>query len=218
MQIEKQAEMSEEMRRYVIGKRYEVERIADAQIRFTEPTRASKFGRMRERLAEEYSITPGVIFHYWMYARAIDVIAKAAPEFHELIMSGELKVTQGKVIELGKSSPERIRLYGAELMQNPAAYWGFVNAKGELIHKTPNSVMLAQMQLGAIKEMPKHDPDAEIMSLALTIPSWAGSMNRVYNTTKFDELSDDAKKKIACELDRFCEAIDKLYFAIEEVE
>ena len=45
-----------------------------------------------KRLGKEYRIAPATVRRFIEYANALDAIAKAAPEFHRKIMSGELKV------------------------------------------------------------------------------------------------------------------------------
>ena len=44
--------------------------------------------------------------------------------------------------------------------------------------------------------MPKYDPDAEISSLALTIPSWISSIIRVYNTAEIATTTHAARLQL----------------------
>lgn len=52
----------------------------------------------------------------------------------------------------------------------------------------------------SVKNLPTPDPDAEVSSLALTIPTWVNSIRRKCNATNFDEVSLDAKSKLEAEL------------------
>jgi len=52
----------------------------------------------------------------------------------------------------------------------------------------------------SVKDMPVFDPDAAVIGLTLTIPSWAGSMDRVVNTTNLNVVSAGAKKRLASAL------------------
>lgn len=56
--------------------------------------------------------------------------------------------------------------------------------------------------LGAIKEMPAYDPDAEVASLALTIPSWVDSMQRTEKASDYHKISNRGRNQLICELDR----------------
>lgn len=52
----------------------------------------------------------------------------------------------------------------------------------------------------SVKDMPGYDPDAEIASLTLTIPSWRGSIQRVMDSTDFEAISDKAQDDAGREL------------------
>ena len=55
-------------------------------------------------------------------------------------------------------------------------------------------------QKPSVKDMPKFDPDAASVELILTIPSWAGSINRVKNDTDLTIISQKAKKRLTSAL------------------
>ena len=63
-----------------------------------------------------------------------------------------------------------------------------------------------------IRKLPKYDPDAEISSLTLTIPSWVSSIHRTCSNAPFDNISDGAKYKLRCQLFELKNAI----FTIEK--
>lgn len=48
----------------------------------------------------------------------------------------------------------------------------------------------------AIKQMPKYDPDAELSSLSLTIPTWISSMKRASSNTDFSLVSNEAMLRL----------------------
>jgi len=224
--------ISDETRRYLIGKRHDMEKRIGVYKNAhgvnqhtrnevwtqndTKPSFYETAKRTRERLGREYDIAPATVQRFSLYARAIDLIAKVSPEFHEKIMSGQLKVTQGGVVKIARLSPSEIRRIGEELIENPNAYMGYTNERGKMRRNTPNKVQLELMNIGAIKEMPEYDPDAEIQSLAFTIPSWVSSINRVREAAKFPEISSNAREKIKVALDELKAAIDTIVSAIEE--
>ena len=64
--------------------------------------------------------------------------------------------------------------------------------------------------------MPKYDPDAEIMSLALTIPSWKSSIERVQDKADLTCSSEKARNKLLKELTVLSQTIDILSSYIKE--
>ena len=45
----------------------------------------------------------------------------------------------------------------------------------------------------SVKDMPQYDPDAEVSSLTLTIPSWQSSIERTKKTADLSGISDKAR-------------------------
>ena len=52
----------------------------------------------------------------------------------------------------------------------------------------------------SIRNLPQFDPDAEIASLTLTIPSWISSTERVLRVSDFKMASNTAKNKLKYQL------------------
>jgi hypothetical protein len=69
---------------------------------------------------------------------------------------------------------------------------------------------------GSVKDMPAYDPDAEIYSLALTIPSWVGSIDRVRSATHFDEISEAARCGLEAELDNLQTIVNSMISTLKE--
>ena len=63
--------------------------------------------------------------------------------------------------------------------------------------------------------MPKYDPDMEISGLALTIPTWMGSIARAERKTDMSLATDHAKKKLAVSLMQLEEQIQKTLEALK---
>ena len=64
--------------------------------------------------------------------------------------------------------------------------------------------------------MPKFDPDAELSSLSLTIPSWCSSIERVMNVTDFQRSSKEGKKRLKIQLSNLMTVINKITKILEE--
>ena len=69
-------------------------------------------------------------------------------------------------------------------------------------------VMTTAQFTGTIKDMPIYDPDGEVCSLALTIPSWIGSIIRTQSVSDFKKVSESAGAKLIYELDRLVYTVE----------
>ena len=58
----------------------------------------------------------------------------------------------------------------------------------------------SSVSIPSIRNLPQFDPDAEIASLTLTIPSWNSSIERVLKVSDFKIASDTAKNKLKYQL------------------
>lgn len=67
----------------------------------------------------------------------------------------------------------------------------------------------------SVKDMPAFDPDAEINSLTLTIPSWIQSLNRTRSTEKLSLITEGGRTKLKNELRHLISVASKLDSALE---
>ena len=67
-----------------------------------------------------------------------------------------------------------------------------------------------------IKEMPEYDPNAELVSLSFTIPSWIESLDRVLSLSKYKTATVDVKNKVKKELHNLEFSIGTMLLALEE--
>ncbi len=83
--------------------------------------------------------------------------------------------------------------------------------------------MIRQARYGAVsvqpsvKDMPAFDPDSEVASLSLTIPSWNSSIDRIFTKTNLHVISDKARTQLRTELLALRDSVDIVLLAIEEV-
>ena len=68
----------------------------------------------------------------------------------------------------------------------------------------------------SVKTPPAYDPDAETQSLALTIPSWIGSISRVHSVTDFSQISSHVRHNLKNELSSLKAIIETMMSAIKE--
>ncbi len=71
--------------------------------------------------------------------------------------------------------------------------------------------------LPLIKVTPKHDPDAEITGLTLTVPSWVSSIERARKLANMSAASADAKSRLEKALLSLQEKVSEILSDIREV-
>lgn len=205
--------------RYLIGKRYNADIIigthnAVGTDQFKEHTRRelskgkklyeSSAGQTKKRLAGEYHLNRCSITRYSMYAQAIDYIASIKLEEVNQILAGKVKIPMETVIKCyGKSENEVTKLLSTSGESICVKKSGFAKEK--------------DIKSTTIKDMPVFDPDAEINSLALTIPSWISSIERTRSTAKFSMLTSKGRNQLEQELFQLWRATQIMIDALKEV-
>ena len=226
--------ITNETRRYLIGKRYEMEKILGAHNAAGTNQYTRKEGnpkmltnqsfdetacRTRERLGNEYNISFATVGRYGAYANAIDSLAKAEPELTPKILSGKIKITHDKVVELSRLPSTDIKQVSTRLSQESEKPIGFSNTRGIFPHeKAAHKPQLPRIPVGSVKDMPDYDPDAPVLSLAFTIPSWVSSINRTCKSADMIAITNDARSRLEKELTNLNSAVDTILQAIREVK
>ena len=218
--------ITEEMRRYLIGKRYETEKILGAHNAVSANRYTRKeirtdhspepFGvttrQTKERLGEEYHISHHTVSYYGQYSRALDILWRVVPEFTQKILSGEVKISHRNIVGISQFSEQDIMQLRQLTFNDIGTINKYVNMSSFLpkksIQQTPSI-----MPVGSIKDMPSYDPDAEISSLTFTIPSWISSINRACTADLYN-ITDDARSKLQKELIELKKAIDTMFAAL----
>lgn len=205
--------ISAETRKYLIGKRYQMEkqllRNPNGKNQYAKLYKENE-GLKEEReknhrsvtaikLGKEYQLGYRTVMDYGSYAKSLDVIEQKEPGFTEKILNGEIKIGQKTLRNLAKISPN-IRKIETHIVKKPRIQ---LPKTKEIEHKV------------TIKDMPKYDPDAEVVSLSYTIPSWSSSIDRVLGKVEFTNISDDAKAKLKTELEKLDFSVKTLLMAME---
>lgn len=245
--------LSDEMRKYLIGKRYEIEkdirrinnrpiwepikkqdgtelsaqdlydaggRLRDYRARMKNPT--------AERIGADYHISHGTVEKYGRYSRAVDTISEVSPELAPQILEGSLKVSHDNLIALSKLDSQNMHRYARQLQAPPdGPYLRYMDSRKRLsgmaspTGSPPSSLTKPrQPQIPihtGIKNMPEHNPDAEVTGLTLTVPSWGSSIYRVLNQSDLRSTTPQARDKLVVALSELQKAIEALLKAIEGV-
>lgn len=214
--------ISEETRRYLIGKRYEIEKKlgarnilgknqhyekeVSAKI-YHKPQIQETKGLTAERIAKEYNLSQATVRKYGSYAKSIDTLAKKEPELIPKILTGKVKISHDNISKLSKQPFEVVNNIKTQLKNNDNNFMSYSKARKVIPVKTEQKT---------VKDMPAYDPDAEIVSLSLTIPSWVGSINRTLRIADIDKTSVKAREKLQNELKQLKYTIDVMLLAVEE--
>lgn len=199
--------ISEETRKYLIGKRYINEKIINKNPKgnnqFTKHTNNKSTEKQptttmitATRLGKEYKVSSRTIVEYAKYANSIDVLEENEPELVSKVLSGDIKISQDNIrrLSIDKSpTKEKIKKH----LETQQKY-----------RKEPPTNK-------SIKDMPEYDPDAEISSITYTIPSWISSINRLISTD-FSKSTLNAKSKLVDELNNLMFSIETIKIAIGE--
>ena len=210
--------ISDETRRYLIGKRYEAEKILGTKNPFGQNQHSKKEvnGRLGHKpqtqeyqritavtLGDEYNINERTVRQYGNYARAMDVLAEKEPGLIPEVLSGKVKISYNTISKLTNLPVQKTK-----------------NVKNKLNNNNFNSKLKkdisAKKEKITVKDMPIYDPDSEISSLTLTIPSWVSSINRTLSIADFNKISDKAKIKLQSELNNLEYTVDAMLLAVEE--
>jgi hypothetical protein len=223
--------ITEETRKYLIGKRYEIEKMLGAHNaagtnQYTkkevgakmlpEPLFGATAGRTRERLSEEYNISHASILNYEKYTQALDSLSKVVPELVPKILASDVKISLENTIALSRLSGQEVRRLSQLVTDDTTE---FVSDLRKVLQKNQGSAEKNPLPVpvGLVKEMPAYDPDAEISSLTFTIPSWISSINRARSAADLSDITDNARNKLEKELIELKETINNMLLAIKEV-
>lgn len=218
-------DIPEKMRQYLIGKRFLVEKALGAHE--AAKGRRSAASEMTttvivdnnpydatatktcERLGLEYHISFVTVRKYGIFAGILDYIRSKEPALADKILSGKIRISHEHLVEISQLTPtefNRMTRYFLKTTDRRPTYIKF-RATLEENHRKESVVTTAPLT-GTIKDMPIYDPDGEVCSLALTIPSWIGSINRTQSVSDFTKVSESAGAKLIYELDRLVYTVE----------
>lgn len=119
-------------------------------------------------------------------------------------------------MELAKLSPEELKRVNRRIDRSSAPFVQYKNTRSIISDKRHDPEPATEVPQPSVKDMPAFDPDAEVSSLALTIPSWSSSIKRTHTTANLSIISPYAKKRLLSALETLEASIDELRCAIKE--
>ena len=217
-------DIPEEMRKYLLGKRsiteatlgaHKMAQLGQRKIKNIKDTSSvvkyeSTHTGTRQRLGKEYGMSFGTIRKYELYTQMLDRLYVYFPNEIDGVLKGDYKLSMLKLEKLASLPDSEIKTIFPLILSGDDHSIGkqFFQNKSDL-----QSIPVATPAF-SIKDMPAYDPDAEISSLALTIPSWASSIRRVTNTVDVSTTSPEARKKLRQALNDLKLTSDEILYLI----
>lgn len=220
--------LPQEMRKYLIGKQSLAERENNLQQLKTLGTSAGQHALsltklayynslktvVGERIGKEYNLTYTTVSRYANYAKALDYMRNICLRFVNEHLEGRLRISVENILSLAALPAERMYNECQRRLHEPVEV-GLGQKSGTATKKTPEYKQKA-MPVLSIKDMPVYDPDAEIISLVFTIPSWRSSISRVKDVVVVEKASREARLRLIEALLLLESTADKLIDYLKE--
>jgi len=223
-------DIPEKMRQYLIGKRFLAEKALGAHeaakgrrspnsemttsiIIDNNPYDATA-AKTCERLGVDYHICFATVRKYGIFAGIVDYIRVREPALAEKLLNESIKISHEHMVEIPQLSSTdfaRMTRYFLKGGERRPTYNKF---RASLESYKQKDIVAATSATGTIKDMPAYDPDGEVCSLALTIPSWIGSINRTQSVSDFSVISESARAKLIYELDSLVYTVEGIRAAL----
>lgn len=216
--------IAEEMRRYLIGKRYEAEKIIAAsnangtdqhssegtcQIDAQPPRRG--YGQIIAlALGTEYMLSYSTILRYGWYAKDVDCIAERADGLAPKLLGGQIEIPMDAVHQLAQMTEQQYAHACRYITNGRYETLAYFESRKLLSGDIKRHIQRRE----SVKDMPIYDPDAELASLILTIPSWRDSLNRVREQMNVCATSPQVRLQLLDELHQLYNANRRMQRAI----
>ena len=208
-------------KKYLIGKKYNAEKILiSRQLSSTNKSHISGASIAAKKVSEECNVAMATVHKYSAYSHALDIIDEKVPDLVKRVRSGQLWISQANIIELSGLSKEQLLSLNNYLLAEKIEHLSYHDMKRELLWNNYAKPMLekkSSVSIPSIRNLPQFDPDAEIASLTLTIPSWNSSIERVLKVSDFKIASDTAKNKLKYQLMCLISTTNTILKKLEEI-
>lgn len=167
-------------------------------------------------------VSRGTVLKSSHHARAIDAIYKKCPSIAQTILREDISMSLSTMQAIAEYPQTKLR--GVELffLSQNKQYVTLKDIERVMslyrnTHKNHSKKEPAVCKdTPQIKQMPPFDPDAAVLSLIFTIPSWINSIERTLEQTNFTTTSATSKQKLKQEISDILDSIYKLRHKMEE--
>lgn len=197
-----QSEITQELRKYFIGKLFRAKIMLNKQIycnyqfpdwcdnNLKRPDLYEGSKEISKKIGDKYLISSACVLKYDLYAKAIDKLSDMNSISVMDILYNITKIPFTSIIILSKMSDKDIEylkfLFGED----------FHRLSGYIIignKKNDNIPSIADKSVASIKNMPINDPDSMFSSLTYTIPSWINFICRVMENSDLKATTFNAR-------------------------
>ncbi len=222
----KKADLTMEYRKYLIGKVFHYESLL---LQDDGKPDNHKY-KLAENLGKRFNLSPGTVLKYNVYSTSMDTIFDEDESFARSILTGKVKVSHENVQELARLRPEEIVAIAKSVRDENPNHLTFSDIRNEIrwshvkerapVSKREREALkrysAAASEQPAIKKMSVRDPDAEVISLCMTMGSWRDSIKRVCDHTNRTKISADAAARLMNELTMLGHSVSSFQAALVE--
>lgn len=142
----------------------------------------------------DYDITSSTLGNYVFYARGIQRFIDSQEALAFKILQGEIQISLNNMRTIVRMKDELFQ----QLVQRfqEGGDLGNPSRVVAIIDEVEPTARQKKEKVASIKDMPEYDPDAEIMSLSLTLPIWTRQMERARNSSDFRKISKETAKSM----------------------
>ena len=193
--------ISDECRKLLIGEKYNAEMIVNSK---KNPNGINQYSKNKnksdksiscktaKKIAHEFNISEASVRRYARLSKAVDILNKTNPKLANDIKNGYARCNHNEANEI--------------ISEN--------NKRKDSIYIQKDDIN--KKKKFQIKEMPKYNPNAEFESLASTIPSWQGSIDRLLEKKNINSITYSVKQKLKTKLEKMKFSIEAMLYAIGE--
>ena len=200
-------DISFESRKYLIGMLYESEKIISHR-RTSQEIVKQNTGNARplnqnqvehktaHLIASQNFVSITTVQKYAAFARAIEAISKKESALVPKLLSGDYRFSHNQVLGFSQMTAEELKRFNKQLEQNPAPYMYRKYLRNDHPAEKDELGNEPQRNVPSVKDMPEYDPDAEINSLTLTVPTWKSSIERTKSHANLSAISKEARERV----------------------
>ena len=149
-----------------------------------------------QRIAAENNVSAATVQKYAIFTRACEEIGKKEPKLVPKILSGQYKLSHKNIVTMAELPAEDLRRINRKIDRNPGDFMQYKSTRNSSNAGKYEAIPTSEIMGPSVKDMPEFDPDAEVSSLTLTIPSWQSSIERTKKAADLTIVSDKAKDNL----------------------
>jgi len=168
----------------------------------------------KEQIAKNSGYAANSMKHFVSYAKAIISLQEMFYTLAGSLLEGELSLSLQAVVILAKLPQDNISVILKRIKtENISIYKAIYeyNKQPDAFHKSVKNYSKS------IKETPCYDPDAQVIGLTYTIPSWVKALNRAHMSANLREISKPTQNNLYNELVNLKSAVEALIEPINSI-